>query len=611
MNFSARQSLVTAVQRYFSIPAEDAATVVGELEPFVCRGGDWLFRQGDPADGLFLLARGRLQVWMEPVGVNEGGPRLVAEVEPGETVGEIGMLTGGTRSASLRAVRNSLLLKMSSGDFDRLARQRPELMRHVAGGIATRLRDRTAGATSIRRTFKTVALLPLDADPSVLALAEGLRGALAQHGSTLVLSSQGLREIDAPALPAAAHEDISPAMVDWLAKQEDEHRFVLYVADPTENAWSDLAVRHADLILLVARSAGDAALRPWERALLGSPGGPVARRALILGHEGSPATLTGTARWLQERNLDFHVHVRSGVPADLQRLARILAGKALGLVLGGGAARGFAHLGVYRALCEAGTPVDWLGGSSIGAVMGAGMAGGLEPGEVISRARTAFVHGKPFGDITLPIVSFVRGRRMERLIDQHLGGDIEDLPVPFFCVSSNLGQGTVTVHERGSLPQALRASVSLPGVFPPAVIGRQLAVDGGILDNLPVDLMRERPVGRVVAVDLTSRRTYEVDYDAVPSPWAVLAGRFLPITKRYRVPGAVSLMLMAMSIGTMAATRAAALRSDLLIRPKVGGFSFTDVRPFDQIVEAGYQAAREAIAEAHVVGVTDHDRVPA
>ena len=597
MHSSARQSLVTAVQRYFSIPAEDAVTVVAELDPSVCRGGDWLFRQGDAADCLFLLARGRLQVWMEPIGPNEGGPRLVAEVEPGETVGEIGMLTGGRRSASIRAVRNSLLLKMSSSAFDRLARQRPELMRHVAGGIATRLRDRTAGAPSIRRTFKTVAVLPLDDGPSVQVLAERLRRALAPHGATLVLTSQSIRELNAPPLPAAAHEEISPAMVDWLAKQEDEHRFVLYVADPMENAWSDLAVRHSDLILLAADATGDAALRPWETSLLGSPGGPVARRALILAHEGSPATLTGTARWFNERSLDFHLHVRSGVAADMERLARILSGKALGLVLGGGAARGFAHLGVYRALSEAGTPVDWLGGSSIGAVMGAGMATGLEPGEVIERARTAFVHGKPFGDITLPIVSFIRGRRMERLIDQHLGGEIEDLPLPFFCVSSNLGEGTVTVHERGSLPKALRASVSLPGVFPPAVIGRQLAVDGGILDNLPVDLMRERPVGRVVAVDLTSHRHYEVDYDAVPSPWAVLAGRVLPITRRYRVPGAVSLMLMAMSIGTMAATRAAALRADLLIRPPVGRFSFTDVRPFDRIVETGYQAARQAIEE--------------
>jgi predicted acylesterase/phospholipase RssA len=246
---------------------------------------------------------------------------------------------------------------------------------------------------------------------------------------------------------------------------------------------------------------------------------------------------------------------------------------------------------------EAGVPVDWLGGASIGAVMAAGLATAPDPAEAIARARKAFVEGKPFGDITVPIISFLRGRRMERLINANLPGEIEDMPVPFFCVSSNLGNGTVQLHDRGSVPRALRASVSLPGIFPPAVVNGQLSIDGGILDNLPVDLMRARPVGRVVAVDLSSRKDYAVSYEAVPSPWRVLAGKLLPMTGRHRVPSPVSLMLMAMSIGALGAARAAGARADLLVRPPVGGFSFTDVRNFDRVVEAGYQAARAAISE--------------
>ena len=161
MNSAARATLVTALQQYFSIPGDEAALVLDEFEPCVCRGGDWLFRQGDEADCLFLLARGRMQVWLAQSNGQEPGERLVAEVNPGETIGEIGMLTGGARSASIRAVRNSLLLKMTSAAFDRLARQRPDLTRHIAGGIAGRLRDRTAGVSHIRRNLKTIALVPL------------------------------------------------------------------------------------------------------------------------------------------------------------------------------------------------------------------------------------------------------------------------------------------------------------------------------------------------------------------------------------------------------------------------------------------------------------------
>lgn len=579
--------------------------ILDALEPVTCRGGAWLFRQGDEGDAMYLLARGLLQAWIDSPDPADGGRRLIAEIGPGEIVGEIGMLAGGQRSASIRAVRDSLLLRMDAAAFDKLGRQRPELIRSIAGGIAARLRDRTSGPGPAARKIRTIAVLPLDGTAPVAALATRLHTALAPEGEVLLLTSARMGELGAPALATSAQQEISPELVDWLAAQEDRHRFILYVADAAGTAWSDLAVRHADLILLVADAAGDHAERPWERALLGAADGPVARRALVLLHDGAPASLPGTGAWLKARDVDFHLHVRAGVPGDFARLTRVVAGRAIGLVLGGGAARGFAHLGVYRAMVEAGLPVDWVGGASIGAVMAASIAQGAPLDYQLATARRAFVEGKPFSDVTLPLVSLLRGRRMERLIREFLTDDIEDLPLPFFCVSSNLGQGALQVHERGPLGLAVRASAALPGVFTPAVVNGQLAIDGAILDNLPVDLMRRRPVGQVIAVDLTSRNDYAVDYDAVPSPWAVLAGRFLPFTRRYRVPGFMSLLLKATEIGTMAHVRAAGQRADLLIRPPVSRFSLTDVRAFDEIVKVGYEHARKVIADWHTGAARD------
>ena len=592
----ARESLELAVRRALGLLPDEAAAVGAELEPIVVAGGEWLFRQGDPGDALHVVVRGRLQVWIN--GPEAGGQtaRMVAEVGPGETVGEIGLLAGGTRSAGLRAARDSLLLRLDSSAFDRLSQQRPALTRQLAGSIATRLRDRTAGVTGSRRGFRTIALLPLDSATEVRPLASRLAAVLAAPGPVEVLDADRVAGIPGLALPQRHGEPVSPAVVEWLASREDAHRCVIFVADPGATPWTDVALRHADLVLLVADAAGSAARRSWEAPLLDPPHGPVARQALLLLHRGQPDTLRGTAPWLQDRHTDFHLHLRDGVPADFGRLARILDGSALGFVLGGGAARGFAHLGVYKALTEAGHPIDWVGGSSIGSVMGAAIALNLPPDDAIARARAAFVGGKPFGDLTLPVVSLLRGRRMERLIGEYLAGEIEDLPLPYFCLSSGLGSGQTRVHDRGSLPQALRASVSLPGVFPPAVIDGQLSIDGGILDNLPVDRMRDRPVGRVIAVDVTARQTYEVDYPSVPSPWAVLAGRYLPFRRRYRVPGFLSVMLKAAEIGTMAAAREAGRRADLLIRPEVSRFSLTDVRNFDAIVAAGYASGREAAA---------------
>lgn len=593
MNDPLQQSLEAAARQHFGVEGADAAALVAELQPVVCRGGEWLFRQGDAGESLYLLVRGRLQVWMDAG--DAGEPRLVADVEPGEMIGEIGLLAGGVRSAGIRAVRDSLLLRMDTAAFDRIGSRSPAWIRQMAGRIAVRLRDRTGDAGPRRRFFKTIALVPLDDGTAVRDLAGRIAASLASSGAVETLDPARLRQLGAPDWNADANGEPSPAMVDWLAAVEDRNRFVLYMTGAGATAWSDLAVRHADLVVLVADAAADPRPRAWEERLLGTPGGTGARRALVLQHA-ARTTIAGTEPWLRERGLDFHLHLRGDETSDLARLVRVLSGDALGLVLGGGAARGFAHLGVYRALVEADLAVDWVGGASIGAVMGAAVALGVSPAESIELARRAFVVGKPFGDLTLPVVSLLRGRRMERLIGEHLGGTIEDLPVPYFCVSSNLGTGALQVHERGSLPHAVRASVSLPGVFPPAVVNGQLTIDGGILDNLPVDPMRRRPVGRVVAVDLTSRQDFNVDYAAVPSPWAVVAGRLLPFAKRYRVPSFMSLMLKATEIGTISDVRAAGRRADLLIRPPVSRFGITDVRSFDRIVEAGYEEARQAIA---------------
>jgi NTE family protein len=194
-------------------------------------------------------------------------------------------------------------------------------------------------------------------------------------------------------------------------------------------------------------------------------------------------------------------------------------------------------------------------------------------------------------------MSLLRGRRMERLLKAQLDMQIEDLPIPYFCVSSMLDGTRTNVHERGALIDALRASAALPGMLPPVVVDGRLAIDGSVINSLPVDVMKEKLVGKVIAVDLSSRRDYLVDYDELPSPWAVLRGRLLPFARRHRVPGLASTLLKATEIGTMARTKELCKQADLLLQPPVGGFSMTEVKGFDRIVQVGYEHTRERLAE--------------
>lgn len=584
---------------YFGFDLTAHEALLDAMQPLELAGGDWLFHQGDPGDALYFLLRGRMQVWREASGQHPA--ELLGEVVPGESVGEVGLLTNAPRSASTRAVRDCLLLRVDRATLDALAQKQPALIMQLAASVAERLQQNTATGRRMRPQLKAIAIVAMDAKPQLLELADRLVDALCAQRDAQALRLEQLRNLGAPCGVAPREADLDPALKHWIGSVEDRRGCIVYRATPAEGPWLRYALRHADLVVRIGAADGSPALRPWEEAMAPHlQAGLDAHQLLLLWHPQGRDRIHDTAAWLQPRPTVAPLHLRADYPKDWERLLRILGGRATGLVLGGGAARGFAHLGVYRAMEQLGVPVDWVGGTSIGAIMGAAIAHDWGVDQAIANTREAFVGGKPFGDYTLPVISLLRGRRMQRLSARFFPGAIEDLPIPFFCVSSNLGTGNVNLHERGLVWQATCASAALPGVMPPAVHQGQLAVDGAMLNNLPVDLMQDKLVGQVVAVDLTSRRQTEVAFDEVPSPWAVLRGRLLPFSKRfgkrYSLPGAATMMLKATELGTRHRVLELASRADLLLRPPVGRFSMLSVQHFDEVVAAGQDHAMEQVA---------------
>lgn len=582
------------LEHYFELELGDDHPLLQEVESVHLAGGEWLMHQGDAGDALYFLARGRLQAWAADESGNEKS-RFLNEIVPGESVGEISLLTGTPRTVGIQATRDSLLVRISREAFDRLALEYPKLALRIATNVAGLVKQANRSRPSTRN-IKTISLLQLDTTPRTQDFCERFARQLSLLGTTLTLHPDRLTESGAPVAWQEGAESTPYRLLHWLHDREDDQRFMIYTCPPGRPDWARFALRQSDLVLLAGDAATPPQLRPLEAELERSPAGAIARRILVLLQPKAGDAIRGTAEWLDARHVDFHVHVRQDRPDDIDRVARIVAGRATGLVLAGGAARGFAHLGVYRALREAGIPVDWIGGTSIGGIMAGMLASPYSLAETTEIARTSFVKGKPFSDYTVPVVSLIRGRRMERLLEQHLPHQIEDLPTPFFCVSCYLDNGDMIVHERGPLHKALRASAAIPGIIPPAVVDGRLAVDGVVINNLPVDIMQQKPVGTLIAVDLSSDRLYEMDFNEMPSPWAVLRGRHLPFTRRYRVPGLPTILLKATELGTLHNVRAMGARADLLLQPPVRRFGMTEVMAFDRIVAAGYDYAREAVA---------------
>ena len=565
-----------------------------QLEVVDVAGGSALFRQGDPGDSLYILLRGRLNVSL--VDPETGVEKLVGETAPGESVGEIGLLTGEPRSASLWAARDSRLVRISQPAFDELAEDNPALLRGLANVVIELLRKRTSSYRYGPRV-SNIAIIPTRAKNGAAQFAEELRTTLARFGPTLHANSERIDDLVgvsgiAMALPGSA-EDLR--LGNWFADEENRQRFLLLEADAEATEWTRRCLRQADMILIVGNSADDPLATAAELELIcDAEAVRSVRHVLVLLHPKSTQSISGTARWLDARNVDQHHHVRIGEPLDLDRLGRIIAGTAIGLVLGGGGARGFAHAGVYRALCEQGIPIDWVGGSSIGAVFGAGIGMGWDPERVEEEARISFVKENPFGDYTFPFVALLRGRRIDRLTRSSFSGDIEDMLIPYFCVSSDLTAARLTIHERGELWRAIRASVSLPGVLPPAVESKHLAVDGGILNNLPVDIMRNRSVGKVIAVDLSVSKEYELDYQEIPGPLQIMLSR-LPFARKLQVPGIVTLMMKATVVASAVHSKSVRREATLLLNPPLGRFGLLAMSDFEEIVEVGYQHACELL----------------
>jgi predicted acylesterase/phospholipase RssA/CRP-like cAMP-binding protein len=580
---------------YFELEGDMVAPVLAEFKRVSLQAGDWLFQHGDPGDALYFLVRGRMQAWQDGTTNPDGKRRLLGEIDPGETVGEVALLTGERRTASVLARRDCLLLMIDRVSFERLSRQYPSLALTLASRIAIRMHQRTMHQPTKRHTAN-ICLVPLDTTERALHFMAALQQGLGRHGDTLPVSVDELAACGAPVADWDRTDVVSEDIASWMEDQESLHRFVLYRCDQSAPGWTAYALRQADVIVFVADAATDPALRDWEQQLAGEMREYTAKRTLVLVHPEDNTEILGTAAWLEAREVAHHFHVRDGDTVSTDRVCRIFAGKAVGLVLGAGAARGFAHIGAYRAIVEAGVPIDWIGGSSIGSILGGSIAHNWSPQQLLDKSREAFVTNNPFRDFTIPVISLLAGKKMMEQSRRFLSARIEDLPIPFFCISANLDDGSLNIHNTGRLYDAVQAAAALPVAMPPAVVNGRLALDGAVVNSLPVDLMRQLPVNQIIAVKVSFRKEFEVDYDEMPSPWTLLRSRWLPFGRRYRVPGLSTILLKSIELGTIDRTESLAAQADLLITPPVRQFGMMEVQSFDAIVNAGYEEATRALA---------------
>lgn len=554
----------------------ELAAVEREMTAMSIPGGQLLFARGEKPDALYVLKSGSLGAFCVPEA--GGPPQLVSLVGCGQTLGAFGMLTRQARAFDLRALRDSELLRLPREGFDALIRQHPQAMLGAAQLALERLLEENRNPpTILPRTF---AVLPFDRHVPVRELAERLRDALQPYGECLLMDADAGRGRDS----------------GWFAEREHEVRFVLYVDEGTDPSWRELCRRQADALLLVVNAGRREEAWP-DRVALDSHAAWERPRYLLLLHPGTDILPGAARRWhgAFTRPLQQH-HVRGDLQQrDLARLARLLARRGTGLVFSGGGARGFAAIGVVRALREAGIEIDAVGGTSIGAIIGAGVAMEWDDAQLYRAYKHAFVDGKPLADRTLPLVALSRGRRTVNLLREAYGdADIEDLPLPFFCVVSNLTSGRAEVRRAGRLWYWLRASSAIPGILPPVLHHGQVYVDGAVINNLPTDVMRDAGLAEIIACDISADDAVSsrIDECFLPPAWRVLTQSL-----HHARPGLLPILLRAGMVNTEVASVRRRELADHLLTPSLSEVGLLEWKAYDHAIEAGYRHTRRALED--------------
>ncbi len=590
------------VPLFASMSAPQLRDLEGHLQWLYLPGGRQLMKQGDEPDGLYVVVGGRLRY---EVADESGRITRRGDFGRGDIVGELALVTGEARSATVSALRDCELVKLTQSAVNRMLRHSPRVVLSLTRTIADRMNRPDAQLRG--RPFTSIAIIPITSSVSARDMAASLEAALRAFGRVARIDAAEVDRTLGNGSAAVENDDPrSEGIVAFLSSREEENDFLLLEGSIDASPWNERCIRGADRVLLLADAKDDPRLSPVEVRYMGPASSLQTPKELVLIQPPDRQVAEGTRRFLEPRRLERHHHLRRNSRPDIERLARHLTGRSVGLVLGGGGARGMAHIGVVEAFLRRGLPIDMICGTSAGALIGGLYALHGETQTIRRLVRKHLVESNPLNDYTFPFVSLVRGAKYSRTLQEVFGDTlIEDLMVPYCAVATNLTISEEAPFDNGPLWKAVRASTSLPGIVPPLYENGQLFVDGGLLNNLPVDVLRARRAGRILAVDVSGAKLNQDEQygrllgggSAVESPkfFRSLLNRMKGRSTRLVVPTLGSILLRSTMVGSVLKVRKARSDADIYARLPVEKFGLLDWPSVEALIDLGFRYSLENI----------------
>ncbi len=534
--------------------------------------GDYLFKQGDTQNAFYIVLSGRFRALLQTA----SGINILGDVSAGEPVGELSLFTKAPRSASVVALRKSVVLQLNEADYLELVQKFPVFAHTLTNFVISRL-NRNAFQQRMGAAPKNIAIINLQPEHDLSPWTDDIK-----------------LQLDAMAVGINVyyHDSQLTNKLETLFDEIENHDGInLLVCDDQHTEWANQCIMYCDLVLVVSDFYASTAIYPIEEHLKLYAGDILSKKTyLLLLHPEDAPLPVHTRRWFEGRNLDLHLHIRKNNDRDIRRFSRIITHQAVGLVLGGGGAKGFAHVGAAKAMLETGIEFDFVGGTSAGALYGTMMSfTDFDIPKVMEFCRIGVTRKLTSNDYNYPIISLMTGRKMRAYLKEMLGETHhEDMWINTYSVSTNYSTASLKIHETGLSRLQIEASIAIPGVFPPVIIDRHLHVDGGVMDNLPIEAMYQKPVRHVIAVSLSSQSPHLVEIDSVPSAWALFRNKF---TKkyRYRLPKMASLLINSLTLNSAQKQAITKSQVSIYLEMDLQKYGILDDNKWLELTEKGYQ----------------------
>ncbi|PJZ68145.1 cyclic nucleotide-binding protein [Leptospira perolatii] len=569
-------------------------------------GGERLIHQGDPGNSLFIIVSGRFRFVIE----DEKGERISeGEFGKGDIIGEMSLLTGEPRSASVYAVRSGQVIRISRDGFRKFISRSPDALFRITETIARRLTEKTRGGGETGRKVHTIALVPVTRNFPLKDFSNKLSNALKAFGSSLIATKEKFEKYHS--YKASKKKEVLfdiPDILSWLNGLEREYDKVIFEVDHEDTLWVETCLRQADRILFLIEPGNpiEDTSHAWK-VLRGSSLSETVRESIFyLENEFSNWSI------LEEYYKEFQGQrhfVRKNRSGEFERVARRMEGKAVGIALSGGGAKGFAHLGFLRSIQEQGIPVDLIGGTSAGSIMAGLFAMGFDFEEMLRLIREIWIRGKLTRDYSIPFISILTGGKYSRAIREFFGErKIETLWIPFLAVACNLTKSEPVVFEKGEIWKAIRASTSIPGIFPPFYDNGSLYVDGGLWDNLPGSALRTKGADILISVDLGAgaQPGKDIAYGSMvssrfpgegPSAIQLLMNGFLPMERRSQYPHIGEILMRSLLLSSRNNLKRTKESSDIFVEIPAREFSTFDWDDYLRLYELGYETSQKNVKE--------------